>query len=155
MRALPKRDTACSGVQTTDNRIMQGAPDLETLTDTIAFDASANGSGDGPHPIRVAPGWQAFRQHFFLLAAATVCFPANSNGMRFHVSAMGRVLLSLDGRTVLLDVRPARASPGTEKHSNLHRFRSGNKEICFPVHVSRVSTSVWISASELTRHCLM
>ena len=101
-QAVPDFDCPC--VQTSDNRIMRGAPDFEALTDTIAFDSAASGAGDGPRPIRLAPGWQAFRQHFYLHASADVCFPADSDGMRLHVKAKGRVLIILDGRQILLEV---------------------------------------------------
>jgi hypothetical protein len=95
-------------MQATDTRVRSGAPDFETLAPSITWDG---GQPDGSHralvykPIANSAGWQRWKSQFFASADAILCIPSNADALQLMVIAAGRVIVDINGETVLSRVR--------------------------------------------------
>ena len=89
-------------------RIVKGAPDFETLADSLEWDGPApkqSGKDTVYQPVRSAPGWSAFRRGFFMRADATICVPKDYDALQIETFHKGHVRVLLADRSMLDDVR--------------------------------------------------
>lgn len=92
-------------MQASNKRIADGAPDLQTLTPSLAWDGGEP-SGKSFRPIKYAPGWKVFRRNFFVAADTVLCVPYEFDAAVLAVRLLGRAIVTVNDKQVITMVRP-------------------------------------------------
>lgn len=100
-------------VQSSVARIAKGAPDFETLAESLEWQGPAPTTSKKValyKPVRSAPGWAMFKRGFFVRADAIICVPERYSALQVETSHKGRVRVLINDEKLIDDVRPLPAT---------------------------------------------